>query len=313
MTRLGGKPHCRPACYAPPAPAGTPRSQCPTTAKSCRNWQSPVRQERESVCWRSIGSRHTNVVHRPPKNSPPKNATATQRQEACAVSVHNAHPIPTPCMRINGSLLTKCRPMGWKATRPSLSVCPSSFRSSCPPSLHRAALPSAQPVPSATVPLLSAAASAPCCRCIDGRALGCQATPVRRSVDALKAAGQKDNRQQLSTLQAACRRPTHAAISQAPWLQSQHLPASAGAPYLKPNTFLQAASADHSCTPPLHPHVAITLPSAEKRRSADTQARRGEQSAHACLALHTPAHRACAGLSHCSDSTQRSRCENSHT
>jgi hypothetical protein len=40
--------------------------------------------------------------------------------------------------------------------------------------------------------------------------------------------------------------------------------------YLNPSTFLHAASAVHSCTPPLQPHVAIRLPSAEKRRSVET-------------------------------------------
>ena len=76
------------------------------------------------------------------------------------------HPTPPP------------RTMGWKATRPSRSVCPSSVRSSFPSPLHSRAVASVAPVASA-----GALSMRP-----EVEASGCQARPVTRSACACKGA-----------------------------------------------------------------------------------------------------------------------------
>lgn len=154
-----------------------------------------------------------------------------------------------------------------------------------PPSVHNAALPSAQPVPSATVSLMPLAAPC-CCRWSCGRALGCQAMPVRRSVDALRNTATKRCSRRFEQRHAAtlsmlgctvsllrdsplCNIVLHHATACKSTNINKITPEKDCLPpsHLKPSSFLQPASAVHSCTPPLQPQVAITLPSAENRRS----------------------------------------------
>lgn len=135
--RPDGRPSRTPPCCAPPVPAGSCRSPRPTAATCRRTRPWPASAGAPPACKRCMrGPRAQSTWLQNPVHTCWDDRGSAARQQAQAQGVRGksrAREVPGHELGPRAeSTLTRCRPMGWNATRPKRSVWPSRVRTTDP-------------------------------------------------------------------------------------------------------------------------------------------------------------------------------------